>query len=114
MYLIDTEQLKFLHPHLRAVLRWISARFGMVFVITGLYRIPVLGQPLGVHNVIPLRGTDLRCHSVSVGMEIKRETNAHWKYDPQRPHKKVVRCHGPEIKKPLHIHVQTHPRTFEV
>jgi hypothetical protein len=107
MYQIDVDQLMFLHENQRAVLRWMLSRFGMSFVITSLYRI---GDD-GVHGVIPLRGTDLRCHSVEVANAIKRQTNEHWKYDPQRPSKKVVRAHTGTA---FHLHVQTHPRTYEV
>ena len=113
MFLIDIEQLKFLHEHQRAILKWISSRFGFCFVITSLYRVPEPDKPLSVHNLIPLRGTDLRCHSEAVGKMIKDEVNIHWKYDPLRPGKKVVRCHGPEMGSPLHLHVQSHPRTYE-
>jgi hypothetical protein len=107
MYQIDITQLMFLHENQRAVLQWMLSQFGMAFVITSLYRV---ADP-GVHGVIPLRGTDLRCHSIPVANEIKRETNAHWKYDPERPNKKVVRAHTGTA---FHLHVQTHPRTYEV
>ena len=110
MFLIDIEQLKFLHDTQRAVLKWISSRYGMCFVITSLYRI----DDPGVHGTLPCRGTDLRCHSDKVGQQIKDDVNAHWKYDPQRPNKKVARCHGPEVGSPLHLHIQSHPRTYEV
>ena len=110
MFLVDTGQLMFLHEHQRAVLRWIASRFGMCFIVTSLYR---MGDP-GVHGTLPLRGTDLRCHSTEIGKAIKDSINAHWKYDPERPYKKVCRSHGPEIGAPLHLHVQTHPRTYEV
>jgi hypothetical protein len=109
-YMVDVQQLKFIHQHLRAVLKWISTRFGVVFVITSIYRIPEKGKKPGVHNVMPVRGIDIRCHSDEVGKVIKRETNKHWKYDPNRPGKMVVRCHG----KPLHLHIQVHPHTYEV
>lgn len=115
MFMIDIPQLEFIYYKQRAVLAWMSARFGIHFVIVSLYREPKgSNSPQSVHEVIPLRGTDLRCHDEDLGRIIKMRTNLHWKYDPQRPLKKVVRCHGPEIGSPLHLHVQTHPRTVEV
>lgn len=109
MYLIDIPQLEFIYYKQRAVLAWIDAKYGVYFVITSLYRM----EDDGVHGIIPLRGTDLRCHSAEIGMVMKNDINAHWKYDPQRPTKKVCRSHGPEINRPLHLHIQTHPRTYE-
>ena len=110
MYVVDIEQLKFLHEHQRAVLNWIDARYGFCFVITSLYRI----GDTGVHGTMPCRGTDIRCHSDAIGQVMKNDINAHWKYDPQRSEKKVARCHGPEIGSALHLHIQTHPNTYEV
>jgi hypothetical protein len=115
LYLIDIPQLEFIYYKQRAVLAWISAATGVVWVVVSLYRIPEdPDNPLSVHEVIPLRGTDLRCHDVSLGRSTRDRVNSHWVYDPSRPEKRVARFHGPEIDRPWHLHIQTHPRTIEV
>jgi hypothetical protein len=108
MYLIDVEQLQFLHYHLRAVLRWVSSRFGMCFVITSLYRM----DDNGVHGQLPCRGTDLRCHSETLAEEICNLINAHWTYDPERPGMNVAIAH--DTGRGYHLHIQVHPNTLEV
>ena len=108
MFLIDVEQLRFVHDHQRAVLRWINSRFGFCLVITSIYRI----DDDGVHGQLPCRGTDLRCLHDGIGQLIADEINAHWQYDPQRPEMKVAIYHDVGFGK--HLHIQTHPRTREL
>jgi hypothetical protein len=108
MYGIDIKQLEFLHRHQRAVLAWIETRFGMILVVTSLFRM----DDDGVHGSLPLRGTDLRCHSDKVGYEMEAEINAHWVYDPARPEMKVAVYH--DTGRGKHLHIQTHPNTYEV
>jgi len=108
MYLIDVEQLKFLHEHLRAVLRWINSRFRICFVITSLYR---MDDP-GVHGQLPCRGADLGCYHGVIADEVCRIINEHWKYDPERPEMKVAIAHN--TGQGFHIHIQVHDNTVEV
>jgi len=108
MYLIDLQQMDFIHPHLRAVLRWIESRFGFLLIVTSIFRI---GDP-GVHGTLPVRGIDLRCRIPSLGELITDITNRHWKYDPDRPEMTVAKCH--DTGRGLHLHIQVHPNTYEV
>jgi hypothetical protein len=73
--------------------------------ITSLYRIP-RGEPTSVHEVIPLRGVDERCHILSLGNDIQRVMNERWIYDSTRPNKKVCVFH--DTGSGLHLHYQVH------
>jgi len=108
MFLADLQQMEFLHPILRAVLRWTGARFGFLFIVTSLYRI----GDSGVHGTLPLRAIDLRCHSKRLGMLIVELINEHWKYDPKRSGMEVAMFHNTGTG--WHLHIQVHPNTYEV
>jgi len=108
MYAIDLYQLDFLHPTLRAVLRWIESRFGLLFIITSLYRI---GDP-GVHGTLPLRAIDLRCRTKKIAEIIAETINGHWKYDYERSEMVVALAH--DTGKGFHLHIQVHSNTYEV
>ena len=108
MYSIDLYQLEFIHPILRAVLRWIDSRFGFLFIITSLYRI---GDP-NIHGTLPLRAIDLRCRTQKLGVLIADMINAHWKYDPDRPEMVVAIFH--DTGRGYHLHIQVHENTYEV
>ena len=106
MWMIDIHQLMFIHPTMRELLADRHILFPEFYgTITSLYRIPV-GPPVSVHEVIPLRGIDERCHIIVLGNEIKRELNKRWIYDPTRPTKKVCRFHN--VGEGLHLHYQVH------
>jgi len=108
MYAVDLYQLEFIHPTLRAVLRWLDSRFGFLFILISLYR---LGDP-GVHGTLPLRAVDLRCRSNRLGPMIAELINAHWKYDPDRTDMTVAIFH--DTGKGPHLHIEVHQNTFEV
>ncbi|MHA1951890.1 MAG: hypothetical protein ACW987_18745 [Candidatus Thorarchaeota archaeon] len=106
MWMIDIDQLEFIHPTLRELLNDRRTLFPEFYgTITSLYRIPV-GPPDSVHEVIPLRGIDERCHIIVLGNEIKTELNKRWIYDTTRPTKKVCRFH--DVGLGLHLHYQVH------
>lgn len=107
MYVVDFYQMEFLHPTLRAVLRWIESRFGLLFIATSLYRI----DDDGVHGTLPLRAVDLRCRVPALGNVIAMMINDHWKYDPARPKMKVAMFH--DAGSGWHLHIQVHDDTYE-
>jgi len=102
---IDIDQLEFIDRNLRDILLWVENRTGEEQTITSLYRI----GGAGVHSVLPLRGTDLRCRSRSKGRVIETMINSRWHYDPARPDKKCAILHGEGYN--LHLHIQVHPNT---
>jgi len=106
MWFIDIYSLDFIHPTMKTLLMDRAVLFSdFQGTFTSLYRIPV-GVPKSVHEVIPLRGVDERCHIISLGNEIKNKLNERWIYDPRRPAKKVCRFH--DAGSGLHLHYQVH------
>ena len=102
---IDYEQLEFIDPTLRKLVRSVEDETGFEFTITSLYRIGDNGN----HGQLPLRAMDLRCRNVTVGAPIEKWINEHWIYDPQRSTKKCCLVHGAGSN--LHFHLQVHPNT---
>lgn len=92
------------HPILIEVLEDIEQEFGEK-EFTSLYR----KGDAGVHGTILLRGTDVKERNEIVGYVIKGWVNSRWRYDPERPEKKVCVYH--DTGSGLHLHVQVHPNT---
>ncbi len=106
MWMININQLQFIHSTMRELLHDRRNLFPDLYgTLTSLYRIPI-GIPTSVHEVIPLRGVDERCHIIVLGNEIKARLNERWIYDPTRPTKKVCRFH--DVGQGLHLHYQVH------
>ena len=103
---IDINHLEFIDPKLRSLGIWIEKKTGMEFTITSLYR---MGDS-GVHGTLPLRGLDLRCRSLEVGLAVEKLVNDNWIYDPNRTGLKCCFLHGDDSN--LHFHFQVHPETF--
>ena len=104
MHRIDLDQLEFVHPKLREIMREIDRKFGEQ-IITSMYRI---GDP-GVHGCLPLRGIDIRCRGEKEDRELVDFVNNTWKYDYKRPAMKCAIKH--DTGQGLHIHLQVHPNT---
>jgi len=106
MWLIDIYNLEFVHITMRELLKDRRKLFpDYIGTFTSLYRIPV-GIPDSVHEVMPLRGIDERCHIIVLGKEIETKLNSRWIYDPTRPGKKVCKFH--DTGEGLHLHYQVH------
>ena len=104
---IDYTQLEFIDLDLRGIMVDVERLTGQTFTITSLYRI---GDE-GVHGQLPLRGTDLRCRDMTVGLAVQRIINDLWQYDPDRPAIQCCLLHGEGAN--LHLHLQTHPNTIQ-
>ena len=89
----------------RKLTAWVEKQTGLEFTITSIYR----GDDDGVHGTLPVRGIDLRCRSLEIGISIEALINKFWIYDPKRPGKKCCFLHGHDSN--LHFHLQVHPNT---
>lgn len=98
---MDLEQIGFLHPTLRFIIRDLESNIGP-FKCTSLWR-----GGGGIHDTIPLRAVDISCHAAIVGRAIKEWINSRWEYDPERREYEVCLYHG----EPVHIHLQCHRNT---
>jgi hypothetical protein len=103
---IDYEQLEFIHPTLRRMIRDVEDATGFEFTITSLYRIGDKGN----HGQLPLRAVDLRCRKLAMGVAIEEYVNHMWVYDPARPHLRCCMIH--DTGQGLHFHFQVHPDTM--
>ena len=102
---IDIDQLEFIDKKLREMAVWVEKETGLEFTITSIHRI---GDD-GVHGPLPVRGIDLRCRSLEIGISIEALINKFWAYDPKRSGKKCCFLHGRDSN--LHFHLQVHPNT---
>ena len=102
---IDYQQLEFIHPTLRRMVKDIEDETGFEFTITSLYRIDDAGN----HGQLPLRAMDLRCRGLAFGASIEEHVNQTWIYDPNRPDMKCCIIH--DTGHGLHFHLQVHPNT---
>ncbi len=102
---IDYKQLEFIDPTLREILSLIEASTGVEFTITSLYRI---GDD-GPHGTLPLRATDLRCRTSTLGLAVETLVNSRFRYDSDRPAKQCAIYH--DAGSGAHIHLQVHPNT---
>ena len=102
---IDYEQLEFIHPILREMIRSVEDETGFEFTITSLYRL----NDTGNHGTLPLRAMDLRCRSMAYGAAIEEWVNNHWLYDLDRDHLQCCMIH--DSGQGLHFHFQVHPNT---
>jgi hypothetical protein len=102
---IDYEQLEFIHPTLRRMIRDVEDETGFEFTITSLYRL----NDTGNHGQLPLRAMDLRCRGETFGRQIEAYINATWVYDPDRTHLRCCVLH--DTGSGMHFHFQVHPHT---
>ena len=102
---IDILQLEFIDRKLRKMADWVEKETGLKFTVTSIYRI----DDGGVHGTLPVRGLDLRCRSLEIGISIEALINKFWIYDPKRPGKKCCFLHGHDSN--LHFHLKVHPNT---
>jgi len=98
----DYEQMEFIHPLLRQLLRDLEDWMVDEPTATSLFRI----DDLGVHGQLPLRGTDIRCHNQVLGSRAEAYLNSRWQYDPARPAKMVCKYH--DAGSGYHLHLQVH------
>ena len=103
---LDINQLEFIDRTLRDIALAVEAQFQVEFTITSLYRI----GDSGVHGTLPLRGIDLGCSDLHLGLLVKDFVNTHWIYDPDRD-KDCALFGDPQHLD--HIHLQTHPKTVK-
>lgn len=100
------------HPLLQKVYRdLLTSSFGVeanFYIITSAFR----PNDRGVHGTTPLRGLDVRCHNVELGQKAADYLNARWRYDAERPKKKVAIFHN--VGQGMHLHLQVHPNTIEI
>lgn len=101
----DIGQLKYVHPKLRKMAKWLEKSTGLEFTETSRFRM----DDDGVHGQLPVRGLDLRCRAQEIGIAIEAYINKHWIYDPKRSGKKCCYLHGSGSE--LHLHLQVHPNT---
>ena len=101
----DIGQLNFIDFKLRELLQWLEEKTGLEFTITSIYR----ENDDGVHGQIPVRGVDLRCRSIDLGLAVEALINRFWSYDPSRENLKCCLLHGDGPN--LHFHLQVHPNT---
>ena|SRR5210317_68990 len=102
---IDYQQLEFLHPKLRQLMKFVEDQTGLEFTITSLYRM----NDNGVHGTLPVRGCDLRMRDSNIGASLQQTINSYWEYDASRPEKVCAICHGKGYN--LHLHLQVHDNT---
>lgn len=102
---IDISQLEYIDKRLRKILVWLEKETGLELTITSQYRI----GDRGVHGTLPLRGTDLRVRSKTVGKELELLVNDVWEYNSKKPGRFCAMMHGKGAN--LHLHIQTHPNT---
>ena len=101
---LDINQLEFIDRQLRDICLAIEDQFQVEFTITSLYRI----GDNGVHGTLPLRGIDLRCPDLHLGMLVRDFVNTHWTYDPDRDMECAIFGDQNHLD---HIHLQVHPNT---
>lgn len=101
----DIGQLKYVHPKLRKMVKWLEESTGLEFTETSRFRM----NDDGVHGQLPVRGIDLRCRIKEIGITIEAYINKSWIYDPTRTGKKCCYLHGKGSN--LHFHLQVHPNT---
>lgn len=104
MYRIKDLKILNLHPLLREVVGWVTAKHGYD-IITSAHR----PDDPGVHGTIPVRGIDLRIFNVGIAQLIANAINRRWIYDSERPGKKVAIVH--DVGSGWHLHLQVHPNT---
>ena len=102
---IDYQQLEFIDPTLRELVKSVEDATGFEFTITSLYRM----NDGGNHGQLPLRAMDLRCRNHILGAAIEKWINSHWIYDNERLSMKCCLMHGAGSN--LHFHIQVHPNT---
>lgn len=102
----DIGQLEYVHPKLRNLITWLESATGFEFTETSRFR---MNDEDGVHGTLPVRGIDLRCRSLEIGIAIEAFINKNWTYDPKRLGKKCCFLHGHDSN--LHFHLQVHPNT---
>jgi hypothetical protein len=101
----DIAQLEYVDEKLRKMITWLEESTGLEFTETSRFRM----NDDGVHGALPVRGLDLRCRSLEIGIAIESYVNKYWSYDPERPGKKCCFLHGHDSN--LHFHLQVHPNT---
>lgn len=96
------------HPILIDIIVWVAQEYG--FVMTESHRAQRNANDL--HGTDPVRANDLRswCYAPGEAIEIAREINKKWQYDPRRRHKKTAIIHDSGLG--IHFHIQVHPRTI--
>jgi len=101
------------HPVLTDILCWLAETHGLC--ITEGFRPKRHKNDL--HGQNPVRAGDLRSwfYKPTEAIQIEKEINERWEYDPKRPAKVVAWIHESfdENGKSMgvHFHIQVHPRT---
>lgn len=101
----DIGQLEYVDQKLRKLIVWLEESTGLEFTETSRFRM----NDNGVHGQLPVRGIDLRCRALDIGIAVEAYINKFWIYDPKRPGKKCCFLHGHDSN--LHFHLQVHPNT---
>ena len=81
------------------LIKWLEKSTGLEFTETSRFRM----NNDGVHGALPVRGIDLRCRSLEIGITIEAYINKFWTYDPKRTGKKCCYLHGKGSS--LHFHL---------
>ena len=87
------------------IIGWLAITHGIY--ITEGYREKRHADDL--HGTRPVRAIDCRERVYADAIEITKEINDRWTYDPERLHKKCCVLH--DVGKGMHMHIQVHPRT---
>ena len=69
------------HPKLEDLYDWQAVRFTGPYIITSAYR-PGTNS---IHGTNPLRAFDWSSKFLEDPLDVAKETNKHWIYDPERP-----------------------------
>ena len=97
------------HPKLTELLIWNTIRYSKN-TITSSYRDHKIHlKDSGIHMTNPLRAFDKRSKDYPDPEAIAADINAHFIYDPARPHYQVCVYH--DTGQGYHFHLQVHDRT---
>ena len=95
------------HYKLRIIEKWIIQKYKQIVITCAHER----REYPSVHDVIPLRGLDIRSRIYTYPETVVSEINKKWTYDPLRTDLKCAVLH--DIGKGIHIHLQVCDNTIK-
>ena len=97
------------HPKLIELLVWLTIRYSKNIITSAYREREIHDKDSGIHGTDPLRAVDKRSRDYPDPEAIAADINAHFIYDPIRPHYQVCVYHN--TGQGYHFHLQVHDRT---